>query len=73
MHLRKERNAAFLPIVKARGIRRRDFDDDDKRMSVADWARELGMPYEALYARIKRKWSIEKAFTTPIQCHKKKG
>jgi len=46
---------------------------DDKRMSVADWARELGMPYEALYARIKRKWSIEKAFTTPIQCHKKKG
>lgn len=26
-----------------------------------------------LIARIKRKWSIKKTFTTPIQYHKKKG
>lgn len=32
--------------------------------SLTEWARELGMPRDTLYYRIKRGWDIEKAFST---------
>lgn len=32
-----------------------------------EWAREYGMTPEALYARIRRGWSIDKALHTPIK------
>jgi hypothetical protein len=41
---------------------------------IAQWERDLGFPSHCLQQRIsKRKWSIEKAFTTPIKtpCQKK--
>jgi hypothetical protein len=34
---------------------------------LIQWERDLGFPYNCLQQRIvKRKWSIEKAFTTPL-------
>jgi hypothetical protein len=36
-----------------------------KAMCLKDWARELQINYLTLYGRIKRGWSVEKAFTTP--------
>jgi hypothetical protein len=39
-----------------------------KTMPLTDWARELGQPYKNLHKRIRaKKWSIEKAFTTPTK------
>lgn len=41
--------------------------------TMANWARELKMSYDALSTRLKRGWSVERAFTTPvIQRQKKK-
>lgn len=34
---------------------------------IADWARELGMSAVCLSDRLNRGWSVEKAFTKPIQ------
>lgn len=38
-----------------------------KSQTIAQWAREIGMPYGTLIARIQRGWSDEKALTTPLQ------
>jgi hypothetical protein len=36
-------------------------------LKLKDWAIELNIPYNSLRVRIQdRKWSVEKAFTTPI-------
>ena len=35
--------------------------------NIADWAKFIGMDERCLRARIKRKWSIERAFTVPPQ------
>lgn len=38
-----------------------------RTQSIADWAKETGLPWEVIYCRIVRyKWSIEKALTIPI-------
>lgn len=34
--------------------------------TLAQWARELDIKYISLYMRLKRGWSVEKAFTEPI-------
>lgn len=37
------------------------------------WSKEIGIDYPTLFSRIKcRKWSIEKAFTTPVKINRKK-
>ncbi len=38
---------------------------DGKTQTAAQWAREVGIPYITFMARL-RKWSVEKAITTPI-------
>lgn len=35
--------------------------------TVAEWADILGIPYTALRSRLKRGWSLEKAFSKPVQ------
>lgn len=38
-----------------------------RTQSIADWAKETGLPWKVIYCRIARyKWSIEKALTIPI-------
>lgn len=38
-----------------------------KTMSMAEWAKKLGMSKQSLFARIKQRgWSTEKALTTPV-------
>jgi len=38
-----------------------------RRMIVSDWARELGIGPVCLSDRLNRGWSVEKAFTKPVQ------
>lgn len=38
-----------------------------EKKTLAEWCRELNMPYKAVHDRIKRYgWDIDKAFTTPV-------
>lgn len=46
---------------------------DGASMSMSDWARKIGVSLSTLSNRInKRKWSIEKALTTPVDLSKKR-
>jgi len=48
--------------------RNRIVEYDGKRLNVAQWAELLGMKQATLYTRLfTRKWSIDKAFTTPVR------
>jgi hypothetical protein len=38
-----------------------------RSQTMSQWADELGIPYNALEHRIARKWSIEKALSTPVK------
>ncbi len=38
-----------------------------KTQSVAQWAREVGLKRQALLSRLGRKWSVERALSTPLQ------
>ena len=46
---------------------------NNKTLTIAQWARELGMKYNTLDERLRKGWSIERAFTQPIQNQKKEG
>lgn len=37
-----------------------------RRETVANWARELSVGYSALIARLRRGWTVERAFETPV-------
>ena len=43
----------------------------DKVMTLKDWSMFLGIPYGTIQGRIKNGWSIEKAFTEPININKR--
>lgn len=38
-----------------------------KTQLMGDWAAELGINYHALYQRVRKGWTIERAFTTPAK------
>lgn len=38
-----------------------------KTLTIAEWAKEIGMKYITLHERIKKGWSIEKALETPVR------
>ncbi len=38
-----------------------------KRMTAAQWGRELGMTRFNIHLRLKAGWSIEKTLTTPVE------
>ena len=40
---------------------------DGKTMHLADWSRELGIKRLVLFKRLKRGWTVEEAFTTPVR------
>jgi hypothetical protein len=40
---------------------------DGRTQTIAQWARECSLPYEAFRRRIDKGWPIEKAMTTPIR------
>jgi hypothetical protein len=40
-------------------------DFQGRRMTIAEWAKEINVPYPTLRGRISRGWSVEKALTTP--------
>ena len=47
---------------------------DNKEMCLSDWAKELNVDRKTLSDRLKKGWSIQKAFSTPVKkykiCHK---
>lgn len=44
-----------------------------KTQNLSQWAKELGMPGQTLFARLRlSNWPVEKAFTTPVKTRKKK-
>lgn len=46
---------------------------DGRVQNLSQWARELGMPGQTLFARIHLSgWTVEKAFTTPVKKRNKK-
>lgn len=57
-------NCTWIPNAEqARNTRRiRWLEFNGKRQSVADWARETGMPYRRIMARLNMGWSIERVF-----------
>ena len=47
---------------------------DGRVQNLSQWAKELGMPGQTLFARIHVSgWTVEKAFTTPVKKRKKEG
>ena len=42
-----------------------------ERKTLSEWSRVLGIQYGTLATRIRRGWSSERAFTTPVQTYKK--
>lgn len=46
---------------------------NNKTQCLTDWAKDLGMNRAVLNYRIKKGWSIEKAFTEPINKNKSRG
>lgn len=41
---------------------------NNKTQTIAQWADELGMKYNTLDERLRKGWSVERAFTTPVMC-----
>jgi hypothetical protein len=39
-----------------------------KTQSLANWCRELNLNYDTIKCRIKRNWTVEKAFETKVNC-----
>jgi hypothetical protein len=37
----------------------------DETLPLAEWAERLAIPYDALYFRVHKGWSVEKAIETP--------
>lgn len=44
-----------------------------KRQTLGEWERELGMKKNTLLSRLRQRWSIAKAFTTPVQTKQTAG
>ncbi len=38
-----------------------------KRLTIAQWGREIGIPRHNIYLRLRAGWSIEKTLTTPVE------
>lgn len=41
----------------------------NKTLTVTEWSRETGMPYDVIRARVRYGWDVERIFTQPIQKH----
>lgn len=44
----------------------------DQTHTISEWAEKLNLPVSALLLRLNNKWTIERAFTTPLEIHKSK-
>jgi hypothetical protein len=56
----QQRNTRYNVIIEFQG----------RRMCLMDWSKELGVSFDTLHARFRYGWSVERAFTTPVQRHR---
>lgn len=57
-------------LVQSNNTRRNVYlDHDGKHLSIAQWARELGVSRQMLWIRYKRGWSTEDILNVPKQVH----
>lgn len=45
----------------------RNLTYNGETLTVAEWARIINVPYNTLFSRLKRGWTVEKALTAPIR------
>ena len=67
--IQKLQNEAKEEAKEVKSKRKQDLIEYNGEVkNLSQWAKELGMPGQTLYARLRiSKWSVEKAFTTPIK------
>ena len=68
-------NCRWVTSIRNRHNRRtnRLITFNGKTQCIALWAEEVGISKYVIYKRLNRKWSIEKALTTPIRKREKKN
>lgn len=71
----KEGNIKWATQVEQANNRRnnRFLEFNNKKLTLSQWEKEIGISQDLLWARLKLGWSDEKALTTPKQIHKKKN
>ncbi len=63
-----DKNIAEAPEKKSSNKKVDLIEYNGKTQSLSAWARELDMPGQTLYARLRiSNWPVEKAFTTPTR------
>jgi hypothetical protein len=62
-------NCCWIPKAQqSRNTRRyQRIEYAGRALLLCEWAEELGISYYALRHRLNRGWSVERAFTTPVQ------
>lgn len=61
-------NCEWKPMVDQQNNKRTNvfLEHDGKRMTIAQWARHLGMDKNTLFYRLSKNWPVERCLTEPV-------
>ncbi|QOZ76718.1 hypothetical protein XH83_15415 [Bradyrhizobium sp. CCBAU 53351] len=63
-----EKSATATPKASSTRLRKGQlYEFGGKRLTILQWAKEIGCTYPVLYYRISNGWPIERALTTPFR------
>ncbi|AHJ87206.1 hypothetical protein BCP8-2_168 [Bacillus phage BCP8-2] len=71
-----EEKAVTTPPTDAKKCNSKELTYNNKTQSLKDWSTELNMNYKTLAGRLRKGWSVERAFSTPVEekfSHSNKG
>lgn len=62
-------NCRWATVVQQANNRRSNcvIEYDGEAHTLTEWSQKLGISFDALQLRLKRNWSVEKAFNTPVR------